>query len=357
MTKPQEHTQPGEKRQVTQKDVAARAGVSRAVVSYVINNGPRVVSPEARARVLQAIEELDYRPNLDAQRLKRHPARRAVDRIGIIMGGTSQLLERPYFASVVAGIYAAAHRQSQQIGFLTFFNELLNPVIFNQYIHPEAVSGLILCAPYHAVQDARARALLARIRERVHNIISLEVVSGDFPAVIFDRAEAARLAVGHLAALGHRRIAYAGSVDERVDGYRQVLLAHGLPTDPAYIRHDGLFNLPEDGYSAAQGLMALPEPPTAIFAASDEVALGVIAGLHDLGLAVPGDVAVASVDNIGLAAMCRPALTTVHVPKESFGLYALRMLATHDDYADSQPASVVLPIQLVVRESSGAPRA
>jgi DNA-binding LacI/PurR family transcriptional regulator len=256
----------------------------------------------------------------------------------------------------MAGIYQAAHRQHQQIRFVCFWDELEDPVFFNRNIHPEEISGLILFAPYLLLNTAHGRQLLDRVKARINNIVSLEVVIDDLPAVIFDRAAAARLAVQHLAGLGHRRIAYAGAGDERLEGYRQVLLAQGLPLVDALIHPENATNSADEGYAATRSLMALDAPPTAIFADSDEVALGVMGALHDLGLAVPDDVAVVAVDNTMLASMVRPALTTVHVPKESFGAYALQMLAMRSSIPDGQPASVVLPTELIIRQSCGARR-
>ncbi|GAB4573086.1 MAG: LacI family DNA-binding transcriptional regulator [Anaerolineae bacterium] len=341
-------------RPVTQQDVAERAGVSRAVVSYVVNDGPRVVSPETRARVLKAIEELGYRPNKHAQRLKRQPEQRASGQIGIVFGGDSKILERPYFSATLAGIYRAARQQRQQIRFVSFFDELNDPVFFNRNIHPEEISGLIIVATDLVMREQYAAELLERITARLPRVISLEHVIPGLPAVVFDRVGAARMAVTHLIQLGHTRIGYAGGHDNRLEGYRQALLEHGLPFDEALLGVPGPLHEPQDGSRAARELMALPQPPTGIFATSDEVAIGVLAALHDLGVRVPQDVALVSIDDITLAAYTRPALTTVHVPKESFGIYALQMLAMHGDLPAEQPASVVLPTKLVIRESCGA---
>jgi DNA-binding LacI/PurR family transcriptional regulator len=341
-------------RPITQKDVAERAGVSRAVVSYVINNGPRVVAPETRARVLQAIEDLGYRPNKYAQGLKTQAAEQATGQIGLILGGDSSLLERPYFASLLAGIYREANRLKQQIRFVTFFNELTDPVFFNKNIHPEVISGLIVVATELVMRAPNAREIVTRIVERIDNIVTLEQVFDDLPAVKFDRIGAAHTAVDHLLKLGHQRVAYAGSIDDRLDGYRQALLEHGLGFDKGLVCALGEWHTPDIGYRAVGQLMAQPDPPTAIFGTSDEVSIGLLAGLKDHGLRVPEDVALTSVDDIAFARMIRPALTTVHVPNESFGPHALRMLAMHRDYPDMQPASIVLPTELIVRESCGA---
>jgi LacI family transcriptional regulator len=344
----------GAGRVVTQKDVAELAGVSRAVVSYVVNNGPRVVSSETRERVLKAIEALGYRPNTHAQQLKFQTTGKAVGQIGIILGGSSYLLERPYFATVLANIYKEAHQHKQQIRFMTFFDELNDPVFFNKNIHPEVISGLIIVATELIVRAPNAQELLDRITERIDNIVTLEQIIRNLPAVIFDRVAAARQAVEHLISLGHTRIGFAGTHDNRLDGYQQAHRLHNVPLDPDLSLVYGTAHLPGDGYIAASMLMKKANPPTAIFATSDEVAIGAIAALRDRGLTVPDDVAVTSIDDIPLASSVRPALTTVRVPKESFGAYAMRILSTHADFPDSHQAAVVLPTELIVRESCGA---
>jgi DNA-binding LacI/PurR family transcriptional regulator len=307
--------------------------------------------------VLAVIEDLGYRPNRFAQGLKLREGQQARGQIGIIMGGNSEILKRPYFAAVLAGIYREAHRQSQQIRFVTFLEELLDPVFFNKNIHPEEIAGLIMFAPYLALKNPRAQDLIVRIGERISNIVALETHVGDLPTVVFDRAAAARLAVEHLLGLGHRRIAYGGAPDERFDGYRQALADHGVPYDESLGPFPAILNTPEEGYEAVELLRKLAKPPTALFTASDEVAIGALAALHDLGLSAPGDLAIASIDDIELAALVRPALTTIRVPKESIGAYALRILDTQAAYPDSPPASIVLPTRLIVRESCGASRA
>ncbi|MBN1964912.1 MAG: LacI family DNA-binding transcriptional regulator [Anaerolineae bacterium] len=340
---------------VTQADVARHAGVSRAVVSYVINNGPRAVSEITRARVLRAIEELGYRPNKHAQGLKRQDETRARGQIGLILGGTSHILQRPYFSAMLAAFYQETHRRRQQIRFVTFFDELLDPVFFNQNLHPEQISGLVLFTPYMLRRDPAASALLRRIIDRLDNIVCLETVIADLPAVIFDRTAAASQIVSHLIGLGHTRIAFAGVADERLDGYRQTMTLHGLATEPELVIDNVVHNLPEEGYAAGRALLALPNPPTAVFCVCDEMAVGMLAAFQDAGVSVPEEMALGAIDNIELAGLVRPTLTTVHVPIASVATYALRILDMHAEYPDSQPASIVLPTRLVVRESCGAP--
>lgn len=338
---------------VTRQDVAKLAGVSSAVVSYVINNGPRPVADETRQRVLKAIKKLGYRPNKRARRLKSKTGR-GKGQLGIIMGGNGEILLRPYYADVLFGIYDEAYRQGQRIRFLHFFEELHDPGLFNEHIHPNEISALILFPIQLSMMDQRSQALLQRILKRIDNVVCLELAVANLLAVIFDRAEAARTAVTHLIKLGHQRIGFVGGLDERLDGYRQALLEHSLPYDERLIKSPGTHNAPAEGYEGARQMLEMEPRPTAIFAMCDEVALGVLGALHDQGLKVPDDVALTSIDDLEFAAIVRPALTTIRVPRRQIGVQALRMLAMHAEYPDTPSVSMVLPTELIVRQSCGA---
>ena len=128
---------------ITQKDVARKAGVSRSVVSYVINNGPREVAEETRKRVLNVIKELGYQPNKFAQGLKWGDSK-ASKSLGIIAGGQSyNVLERPYYNMILSGLFEEAHKLGLDVRFFSFFEALLDPVFFNRNIHPDEISSLI----------------------------------------------------------------------------------------------------------------------------------------------------------------------------------------------------------------------
>ncbi len=337
---------------VTQKDIAKRAGVSSTVVSYVINNGPRPVAESTRQRVLKAIEELGYRPNKHAQSLKSKTDR-ATRQIGIVLG-ESEMLKRPYYGDILAGIYAEAYRQGQRIRFLHFFNELHDTLLFSEHIHPEEISALIFFVPKISLRDSRNQKLLQRILDRIDNIVCLERAIADQPAVIFDQIDAARTAAMHLIALGHKRIGFIGYADERTQGYRQAVLEHNLEYDDTLVVSPGVLNLPQEGYKGVLQMLAMPTPPTAILAASDEVAIGAAGALFDQGVNIPQDIALVSIDDIDIASAVRPALTTVRVPRREMGELALRILAMHTAYPDTQPTSTILRTELIIRQSCGA---
>lgn len=343
-----------EKKSVTQKDVAELAGVSRGVVSYVINNGPRSVSSETRERVLSAIQELGYRPNKHAQRLKMG-SDAARNSIGIVTGGRSyNILNRPYFNKILSGLFDSAHEYEQFIRFFVFWDVLKDPVFFNKNIHPDEISSLIIILPSLIVEDPENEKLLLEIVDRIPNVICLEDSVLDLPAVIFDRTAAARMAVEHLVQLGHHHIASLAIDAQRELGYKQVLLENGIPFDQSLVRYIDPTAPSQSAYVITTHFLEEDADITAIFAANDEAAFGAIAAIKDQGLLIPEDIAIVSIDNIELSKMVRPALTTVRVPKATLANYAIQYLVSHRDHASRQPASILLPIELVIRESCGA---
>jgi LacI family transcriptional regulator len=342
------------KRIITQADVAQKAGVSRAIVSYVLNNGPRSVSRKTKERVLNAIEELGYRPNEHAQRL-RMGTKASKDAIGIVIGGKSyNFIERPYYNRILAGLYDSAFQLNQQIRFITFFDALRDPIFFNTNIHTESISSLIFILPRLIAESAENEALMRKIIERVGKVICLEESFYDLPAVVFDRAKAARMAVEHLIGLGHKRIAFLAIADKRLSGYKRALAEAGLPFDESLVHYFEPATPTKSAYEITAKLVAGSGVPTALFAATDESAIAAMAAIQDAGLSVPGDIAITSIDNIEMAALVRPSLTTVRVPKKSMANLAVQYLSADGSFELKKDMSLVLPIELMIRESCGA---
>lgn len=343
-----------ERKTVTQKDVASLAGVSRSVVSYVINNGPREVSPETRERVLTAIQELGYRPNKYAQRLKRGEAQ-ASKSLGIVAGGQSfNVFERPYYNLIIAGLFEEAHKLGQEVRFFSFFETLSDPVFFNKNIHRDEISSLILILPAMITAIPNYQEILDQIEARIDNVVCLEESIKDWPTVIFDRAAAARQAVEHLIGLGHQRIAFLAIEDERLSGYRQTLLDNNLPFDENLVFPLDTSRILESAYESTVEIINLEPRPTAIFSANDESAISAIAALKDHCIKVPSDMAIASIDNIELSEKIRPSLTTIDVPKRRMASYAMQMLMLQEKFKNQKSASIVVPTNLIVRQSCGA---
>ena len=345
-----------EKSRINQTDVAKRAGVSRSVVSYVLNDGPRKVAEETRERVLKAIEELGYRPNEHAQRLKQGTDV-ATNSIGIVTGGTGyQLLERPYYNILISSLYEHAYQQKQQISFLAYWDALKDPIFFNKHIHKNEISSLIFVLPSLIPQTKSDQTLLKQAIDRIPNIICLEETVYDLPAVTFDRAESARMVMQHLISLGHQRIAYIGVNDQRLTGYKHSLFENDISYDGQLVDFISATKPPaESAYKIVARMIEQEVKFSAIFTATDEAAIGAMAALKDYGLRIPDDIAIASIDNLEISSMLRPALTTVDIPKRMLAKFAVQAIQNQKDSEMDRSVSMVVPTKLIVRDSCGSP--
>lgn len=339
----------------TQKDVAQLAGVSAAVVSYVINNGPRQVSDEVRQRVLEAIDQLGYHPNKYAQNLKvnGHQAQR---QIGVLVGGSTRMLKRPYYGAILAGIYDEAYSKELRVRFTHFINDLTDPVLFNEHFNSDEISALIILSPHLAMEEENNVKILKKIINRIDRIVCLEKQVFDLPTVMFDREAAAQNAVEHLIRLGHQKIGFMGRPDERYTGYQLTMLNAGLEIDNQSNIFPGTQNSFLEGFDGAQTLIERGKLPTALFTSNDEIAVGAMGAFYDHHITIPDDIAIVSIDDTSIASVIRPALTTIRVPTEKMGMLALRVLETSEFSEAGTPLSIHLPTELIIRESCGADR-
>lgn len=333
-------------KQVTQIDVAQKAGVSRSVVSYVINNGPRVVSNETRTRVLEAIAELNYRPNKHAQRLIQEKWNSVAEKqIGIIMSHGS-LFERPYYGAILAGIQEAAHARHHHIRFIRVFESLKDPILLNQLIHKHEISGLILLSLNQTLESENDYGLLKHVLGRIQNVVCVDWEYENLASVNFDRFAAANSATHHLLTLGHQRVAYIGPCDQRVAGYEAAMSEQGLSTFSLISKGSA-----ETGYDQASLCNMMHY--SAIVAGTDEVAFGILKFCKEKALDVPRTIALVSIDNIALSAFAQPSLTTVAVPQKGIGERAVDMLIENKRGTNKANKQIMLPIELVIRESCG----
>src|SRR5574344_682385 len=220
MMKREESVENSDSRRITQNDVAKRAGVTRSMVSYVLNGSDRSVAPETREKILEAIDTLGYRPNKFAQGLLQGAETLAANQIGIVMC-TANMFLRPYDSEIIAGIHTAAHEHNYHIRFIRFFDELKNPILFNELIHPEEIGGLILLSIDQCLKTEKDKAIVDEIAERIPQIVCVEWQKKGFCSVHFDREDAAYQATSYLFKKGYKDIAYIGEIDERIDGFRR----------------------------------------------------------------------------------------------------------------------------------------
>jgi LacI family transcriptional regulator len=333
-------------KRVTHRDVAERAGVSVATVSYVINHGPRPVSADARERVEAAIAELGYVPNELARSLRLQQT----SLVGLIIPS----LANPVYAEVAR----ALERICTQAGMLVVLcNSDRVEERERRFVHmlrAKQVDGVVV------IPHGEAQALLQPLLDAQIPVVVLEHAVDALPCILIDEPAGGRLATGHLLDLGHRRIALIrrhptrALSRQRHAGYREALAARGLPYDPALVIHCGPGQA--EGYGAMQRLLALPQPPTAVFAHNDLLALGALRAAADAGLRVPHDLSIVGYDDIANAAYFTPALTTVRIPKEEMGTLAGRTIMTLAQATSPPPPhTVTLAVDLIVRESTAPP--
>jgi LacI family transcriptional regulator len=331
------------KRRVTIEDVARLAGVSRQTVSRAINNKGEI-SPHTLKRVMEAVDVLDYRPSGVARGLVTQRTRT----IGLIVPD----ITNPFFPEVARGVQDTARSQSYSV-FLCNTDE--SPDEELQTLHSLAaqpVDGIILCGS--RISDDELAAFADRYRPVV--VLNRSLQHPSVSLILVDNQRGATLAVDHLADQGHGAIGMlAGpttspSSTQRVEGFRQAMTARGLATPDSWI----LPGSPtiEGGYDSAQHLFLQHPEVTAVFAYNDLRALGAIQACRDLGRRIPTQCAIIGFDDIRLAAMVRPSLTSVRVDKYYLGQQAVvRLLAMLDEPAATFPP-VQVDVELVVRESA-----
>jgi DNA-binding LacI/PurR family transcriptional regulator len=331
------------RRRPAMHDVARVAGVSHQTVSRVLNAHPSV-RPSTRERVLAAIEELGYRPNSAARALVTGGSRM----LGVVtVAGT---LHGP--VSMLYGVEAAAGEQGYSVTVAHLRAD--DPRTLTETVgrlQRQGVDGVVVIAPL--VSMGESLATVARQIPLV--VLGIDLVAG-LPVVSVDNLAGARSATGHLLALGHRSVWHLGGPPgwyeayERSTGWSTALTSAGVEAPPALT---GDWS-PRAGYQAGQMLAQMPAV-TAVFAANDQMALGLLRALHERGRRVPEDVSVVGFDDIPEAGYLTPPLTTVRQPFDALGRQGLQSLLSQVQSGRPADLRVVLEPQLVVRESSSPP--
>ena len=331
---------------VTIRDVARLASVSPMTVSRVINDST-LVSRDTRRRVEEAISELGYVPS----RLARGLSAQRTGTLAVIVPDVAN----PFFTQIVRSAEEVARRAGYRVLLCDTRADLVieREVIEEMIAH--RVEGIVI-AP---VSD-RSRDHLRRLEKfAVPYVLVDRTVPGiDADAVLGDSAEGAQRLVEHLLSLGHRRIGMivesseVSTARDRRGGYEAALRAADLPVDPALVA-EGTVD-PQGGHEGMQRLLALDDPPTAVFTVNNLVALGAIEAVRAAGLEVPDDIALVCFDDIEYASRLYPFLTVMEQPAETFGTLSTQLLLERiERRAPERARVVVLPAEFVVRRSCG----
>jgi len=331
---------------VTRNDVARLAGVSPALVSYVLNNGPRPVSEKTRLRVLKAIRDLDYQPSAVARNLRLQ----RTSTLGLILPDT----QNPYFSEVTRGIEWIAFENDYTVILCHSGYSMERELQYVNALRAQRVAGVIWI-PATASLEPYNRL----VKFGVPTVLLDRFIPGQkVTAVVADNLRGGYLATQYLIQLGHQRIgAISRPVDlshsqGRIQGYLAALREAGLPIDERLIVPGGYWL--ENGRKAFEQLMTLEDPPTALFAYNDIMAIGALRAAHQHGLKIPDDFSIIGFDNIPEADFTSPALTTISQPKFDMGRTGtellLRLISGENPSVESLPP---LDVDLIVRESTG----
>lgn len=335
-------------KRVTQREVAARAGVSRATVSYVLGDSDKSrvpISSATRRRVLEAASSLGYQPDVNAQNLRWGKSK--------VVGVLLPDMKNPHFWQILSGIEREAHRSGYTL--LIFHSALVKSEedVGLRELASRRIDGLILISSFPPSWRESTRGL----SDSRMPVVDLSNVDSPFDRVVANYRDGTRQVMDHLFGLGHRRIGFLYGVAspevglDRLVPYREALASRGLPEEHDLVVTCG--TTLEQGYRAAAQLLSLPEPPTAIIAINDFLAIATVRAATDRGLAIPSDLSLVGFDDIPFARFLTPSLTTVRRETEQVGEKALRLLL-------ERMANPLLPqrveevgSQLVPRESTG----
>jgi LacI family transcriptional regulator len=327
-------------------DVAVRAGVSIATVSRVLNGNERV-KPHLRQRVLDAMEDLRYIPSGIARNMRNQSKRT----IGLLIAD----IQNPFFTDIVRAIEEVAYENQYTVLFGSTDNEREKERLYFEVLAMERVSGLILVT---ASDDARAYEFEPSL-PLVFLDRKPDGARGD--AVVLDNVQGGYLATRHLIELGHQRIGIVTAPDdftignERCEGYRKALHEFGISEDPSLIR-TGEHGKERGGYLATRELLALANPPTAIFAINNVRTMGMLAALQEQAVCVPDEMSIVGFDDSAWLGLLSPPLTTISQPIYEIGIEAISLLL-HRLAGDltSPPVTVTMQPALVIRSSTAAP--
>jgi LacI family transcriptional regulator len=335
---------PVNRRPTTITDVALAAGVSTSTVSRSFSN-PELIRPETRVRVLDAARRLEYQPNRQARSL----ATGTTGTFGLVVPDVMN----PFFPPFIKAAQARARDNDRDV-FLADSDE--DPTVESLLLRrlAQRVDGLLLCSS--RVPDS----FLLELAEEMPVVLFNRTVDG-IASVIFDVGDGMRQAVGHLAALGHERIGYAGGPKHSwSDMRRRDALGHAADLGVSIVDLGQHVPTWEAGIQAADTVLATSVSAVMVF--DDTMAIGVISRLTARGVRVPEDISVVGHDNIAMASMYRPSLTTMDVKCGTAGRAATDLLLAMPPRGASVPVEpmaqppLVLPVQLIIRESTGPAR-
>ncbi|WP_080832840.1 LacI family DNA-binding transcriptional regulator [Cohnella massiliensis] len=333
---------------VTIKDIAKLAGVSPSTVSRVVSNHPRI-SIETSRKVKKIMEELGYHPNVMAKSL----VSKTTHTLGIMLPRPAEeLFRNDFFGELLRGVVTQATRMGYDLLMTTATSDQDEVGTISRLVRGRRVDGIVL------LSSRRDDPIISFLQEESFPFVLIGRSEAYADALMVDNNNvlAAYDATRHLIAQGHERIGFVSGPPnltlshDRLKGYEKALAESGLAARPDWIV-EGEF-LQESGFRAMSFVMGLPERPTALVVIDDNVAFGVMRGLSELGYRVPGDICVVGFNNIPLAELASPPLSSIDIGTYQLGYTAVQALLRRVQGEPSLQNPVIIPHRLVVRDSS-----
>lgn len=332
----------------TIKDVAKRAGVSIATVSFVINK-KKSISIETKNRVLKAIKALDY-----------HPSSSAIDlvsgktgNIGFILTDDHFLRTEPFYTRIFLGAEFEARNEGYYIILTSIRPDFNDQDPLPRFILNKSVDGVIIAGKIPS-------SLIKRISSYGLPTVYIDYVppTNCCSLVLIDNIQGGLIATNHLISLGHKNIAFIGgdikhpSLSDRLNGYKQALNNANIPIRNNLIIIDAKYPDRQNGYDSAKKLFTKNKNITAVFAGNDAMGIGILHYLKENGYRVPDDVSLIGFDDVESDLMLTPPLSTIRVPKIEMGSEALKLMASTIKNKKTLNKKILVPVELIKREST-----
>lgn len=338
---------------MTLKEIAKEAGVSISTVSRVLNNtNPKAASQEVRERIWEIVRRTGYTPNSAAQNLKLgNTSSKTLNRsLACLFARTPNAPNDPFFSTLAKSVEVEAYKQNYILksSFTSFDitkSETCHLILDNN------VNGVVILGRCD-------KPTLKFLKQHFHYVVytGLNGIDANYDQILCDGYDASVCAMEYLISLGHKHIGYVGetSDENRYLGYETVLKKSNLPFDDSYIASISFSS--NGGYLGTKALLEKNQNITAIFCGNDITAIGAIRAIKDLGLEVPKDISIISIDDIDTAQYLSPMLTTVHIPVEEMGKTAAKILIDRIQGGHTLPMKINLPCYLAKRESCAPPK-
>lgn len=337
----------------TLKDIAEQVGVSISTVSRVMkNDGNRSVSEETRRKIWETAEQIGY--NTQRANKAKRQAPKLSYRVGCIVAMPQNKYNNPYFSVILEGIEKELAASGMRLEFVHSLEKQGDLQQLQALVKEHRPDGVLIVEriEYEAYKW---------LRENVGVIVGIDLADKEIPTVRYDRTSAAKEAVQYLIAKGHRQIAYIGGAEldghfrseKRFLGYQSAMQEAGLTINDDWVI-DVKWDVALSYELTKQAFENHGNWPTAIFSASDMMAIAAMRAATERGLRIPEDIAFFGVDNIEISEFTSPPLSTIHVPKLEMGMFAVKMLLDYLENRYAIPVKLMIPYKIMLRHSSGS---